>query len=523
MNDDRVVSRGHTQARQHEDLFMRYLFVTGCSGSGEFELASRLNLHPEVSIGVGRYANEFLSDAILTPAHFSREKFLKLDIAPTADLDLTRSNQDGIPQEYKTSNYLGDAIPGLYRNMEVLFNNFKNTKVLFICKAPLEFLSTRLGLSAQERAELKSVSREEIMRHLEEWNESLSAVLPFIRRGKVLPVSFEHLLKDGSGWQVVQQYLELKDPLPNVGRVAPQTKSVPVDEVLACFARKHADWGAYDEILSQVHPGRKGDMYSKQDRPMIDYAVRTVPGLSFSVRDPSDRSVVCVGSAATFGRFVRRPFPMQINASNYALGGARPETFAGEPVMLCKLAMADVSVIEATSARGCANSVFEPTSRLSNLMRLTPYGKSLREFDGMAENIFIDRLWERMFNRNKSLALRVISECQTAWLEDMKILIAQCKRPIVLFFAQEYPPSEIVSKEEYRFPHLITDPMLRSLGAELLYSVSRAGIPYQLKDDAGVPVPLMKEWKDPTMNSYYPSQEMHDLVAAELISRLSAI
>jgi hypothetical protein len=65
--------------------------------------------------------------------------------------------------------------------------------------------------------------------------------------------------------------------------------------------------------------------------------------------------------------------------------------------------------------------------------------------------------------------------------------------------------------------------MLEALDAEVVRVVSSQGIPFSLRDDNGNLVPLMKGWQDPTQNSYYPSQEMHDLVAEELLHRISRV
>jgi hypothetical protein len=505
-----------------EGYLLRYLFLSGCARSGTTALARTLNRHPQISVGIERYKAKLDTSNVLTPDLFKKDRFFDVKAGDTFYDDLATMPANPKSDEYRETNFLGDKIPRLYRHFDMLLNNFQNVRVLFIIRSPMA-IAASWEARAKNNDDYWWPGERDAISSIEEWNTSLLMALPWIRAGKVRPVIYEQLFVDRYGWLPVQKYLQLKDPIPEPETIRTPFKVNLIDNDLSEFVRKNADWSTYESILSRVHPGREVDMYSADDRPMMDYGAHKVPGLSYSVRDSRESKIVCLGSAATFGRFIRRPFPEQIGAANYAFGGARPDTFSSEPLLLAKLGKSEVTIIEATSARGYANDVFEPVGRLNNRMKLTEAGAKHREFETLPEMFFVDRIWERLFALNQHLAMEIVARNQQTWLQDMQMLIKNCKKPIVLYFAQQDPPSEVQTKEQYRFPHLVTDRMLEALDAEVVRVVSSQGIPFSLRDDNGNLVPLMKGWQDPTQNSYYPSQEMHDLVAEELLHRISRV
>ena len=266
--------------------------------------------------------------------------------------------------------------------------------------------------------------------------------------------------------------------------------------------------------------------YSEEDHEFIDYKIATIPGLSFKVRDGSvDHRVMSLGSAATFGRFVQKPYSSFIGSSNLGVGGARPESYLKEPAVPALLAHKEHCIVEIMSARGYENDVFKPLNHLTNMVTIKKEYADLLETDDPAKPVFVDAVWRRLFRKNADLAHHVALTCQNRWLMDLRALASFCKEASVLLLTQSDLPQEVLAIEHYRFPHLITEPMLNQLAERrfLVHRVvSKAGLPQHLASPDGTRFSLMKGWPDPTLNAYYPSPEMHAEAGKVLKSFLDA-
>lgn len=497
----------------------KHLFVCGCARSGTSALVRALNEHPEIAIGMERYINRFSSDGVLRQELFEVHRFFSVKKGDTHYQRYSEMRVNVSRKKYVGATYVGDKIPRLYRNFAGLFKNFPSAKVLFLLRTPLSVAASFENraqditdhLWSRERGACASVT---------EYNESLKCVAPYIRSGQVMLVPYERVFFDGHGWEKIARFLELGSDFPIMPKSRLQSKISNLNSATLRFVREKIDWETYENLAASIHSGSKRDFYSEADKALISYSSTPVPGFSIALRDPSKSNTICLGSAATFGRFVEVPYSKTIKATNFGIGGARPESFLYEPIAISRIAQAKATVVEMMSARGYANPAFEPKNRFANMVTLRPECQEISDYSNLPDRFFVDRFWQYTFRTNVDWALQLVEHCQKSWLRDMKELLSFSKRPILFWFSQKKPPEQISNLSDYSFPHFITQEMINQLDAEYVELVSSAGIPYKLINANGDEVSLMKGWPDPTVNSYYPSQEMHDLAAVALRSKI---
>jgi len=495
-----------------------FLFVAGCARSGTSALAMKLNQHPEISIGMERYINALFRSGELHPNLFEKNRFFNIEEGDTFYKGLCDLRGNPTEQEYDEARYHGDKIPRLFLYYDKLFRNFPAAKVLFIVRNPMS-VAASFKARSQDHDDANWHRSRDARASVKDWNESLASSLPYIRTGRILPLAYERLFIDGLGWESIRNFLRLSIPFKEACQNDGEFKLTNLSGAELDYVRLNANWSSYNDVLGHVFGGSDRDIYSHTDKELIDYSPRRTPGLSIAVRDPSQRDTICLGSAATFGRFVSNPYPMQLNAANFGIGGARPETFLYEPLVLSRLAEAKTAVIEVTSARGYGGAVFSPLNRFTNMVTLSRASRKSEFFEGLPERIFIDRIWDRLIARDPDRAMEMIECAQAKWVKEMKDLLRFVRRPILFWFSQHEPAAQIVTRKDYRFPHFVTEEMLTRIDSEVVKLVSSRGIPYKLNNKFGEPMALMEGWTDPTVNSYYPSQEMHD-DAATLLSKV---
>ncbi len=502
-----------------EAKMKKYLFVCGCARSGTTALVEALNTHPEIAIGMERFIHIF-NAGIPDSSLFEPSRFFKFMPGDTFYNDIRAMSGNPSSEKFGRATYVGDKVPRLFRRFDKLFEVFPGAKILFLLRSPLSVAASWERRSKDTSDNFWSRGRDAIS-CIQEYNESLQSVIPHLNSDRILIVPYERIFFDGYGWDRISKFLDLKSnfPIKPKSRVMSKISELNVD--ISSAVRDGIKWGLYEEVAASIHRGAKHDHYSEADSALISYGSTPVPGFSIAVRDPSRNDIICLGSAATFGRFVKSPYPKRIGASNFGIGGARPESFLHEPVAIARIAKAKSTVIEVMSARGYTNAAFSPVGRFSNMVSLTSEYREDPEYSHLPERFFVDRFWQLAFRTNNERAIELAKACQETWLRDMKDLLRFSKKPIILWFSQNAPCEEFTGIHDYKFPHFITRNMIKQLDAKYVEVVSTVGMPYRLVNDRDEAIPVMKGWPDPTINSYYPSQEMHNLAAAMLKERLA--
>jgi hypothetical protein len=155
---------------------------------------------------------------------------------------------------------------------------------------------------------------------------------------------------------------------------------------------------------------------------------------------------------------------------------------------------------------------------MANLVVVKDDWRRLPAFDRLPQPAFVEHVWTQAFAVHPGEARTWIRECQSAWIADMRTLVQRTKNPVLLWLSQRAPVSDCRTELDYFFPHFVDRWCLDQLGVPIVEVVTTRGLPQALRDQHGAPAPLLRGTADPSLNTYYPSPEMH-VEAAEAVRR----
>lgn len=392
---------------------------------------------------------------------------------------------------------------------------------------------------ASHVAQLRDRGRDDTAVAVGGWNDQLRTAAVLVDEGKLLVVSFEELLMRRSGWERVSQFLSLPLTPPRAAvKGEPATFDANALEQITRTALLEVYRALLADTTAPVSRRRPPvlRMYH-EDEAAYDYDYQDI-GARFALRRtlgqdiPEHPDVVCIGSAAVFGRLSGDPFPQIIAretglaVANLGYGGARPEAYLTDAVLMRLIERARVVVIELMSGRGYENDMLAAVNPLLNAVTVKPAYRTVLKMPDTAGHLFVDRPWDRAFLDLPADEVAMLAAQSARRLEDdLAAIIARSRSAIVFHLAQE-PLPDGIDAETYRFPHLVTQDMAARLAAGRPFCsvVSKAGVPSRIVNrTTGVPEPLMHGWPDPTVNAYYPSPEMHRLAADALKPLLAGL
>lgn len=533
-----------------------FLFVAGCPRSGTSFLQSLLISHPQIAIGLERF-NLRLFDGRLSPDDFEPDRFFRVETGDTwyDDLSTFAWTYQTLRDRYSTARYRGDKVPRAFEHFDRLIGAFPDVR----------FIGLVRGVEAVAASYEK---RRRDVQHwnpawgaamaVDHWNASLRAMLACADAAPLLPVVYEDLLASPESIVRIGEFLDV-DPAPMTaawlrmrrdGGGRPEG-SVPADprdprqvdpdrgshRRLVAMAREPA--GYRHAWRTRAAPPRVVSKYFREDARAFDYRPWRVPGSPVEARGcgdggpPQGRYVACIGSAATFGRLVERPFPDQlrdrlgVDVVNLGIGGARPAVFADDEGLAAIVRGAACVVVEAMSARGYATDLFVPEHAFTNMGR--PGG------DPEAVMEFVDRVHEPALAAGERARLeRARRVCRAAWVRDMKRVAALAPGRSVLLYVSRRPPhaASDATADTFEgwsggFPHHV-DGRLLGIVAPLFegtVTVVAGGEPDdQIVDRIdGRPLELFSEMPHPDRNFYYPTRAMHADAADALVPVIRAV
>ena len=245
--------------------------------------------------------------------------------------------------------------------------------------------------------------------------------------------------------------------------------------------------------------------------------------------EPTGPYVACVGSAATFGRLVERPFctllaeRLGMPVLNLGIGGARPEIFVEDEGLAGLIRGAACVVVEAMSARGHATELFVPLHGSTNMGKVPDAATAVPAAPPFVDDGHLGPLRDRDTVRLE--AARMI--CRAAYVRGMKRLAELAEhRGVLLYFSRRAPeftpPAQPGTFAEWSggFPHHVDRRMLDLLAPlfrTVVTAVSSPGSPETVLDgETGRPLPLVPGTAHPERNSYSPWSVMHRLAADAL-------
>ncbi len=194
------------------------------------------------------------------------------------------------------------------------------------------------------------------------------------------------------------------------------------------------------------------------------------------------------------------------------------------------------------SARGYQSSFFEPNYPFGNkgyfidYFNLEKYAekdvklKWLLSKTANNEPVFVDRAFETAFKYlDESQRDLIRDRLINRYCSDIRKLIEEIGKPVVALFMSRNEPyqarrlREPKSSEEWSgtYPHFIDEIALnffQQLDASVVISRSKLGFPYIVKNPlTNEPAPVFPWQENPALNTYYPSQEMHNDAVVELL------
>ncbi len=161
----------------------KFLFVAGCARSGTSALVQLLAGSPKVVLGMERFGHLVSPDNFsLTPEHFTKERFLRLEKEDTFYEDLYEFHKfdADLNDKLDTCEWIGDKRPDLYESYDQLFDTFPNAKLIFIYRDIIDVASSYHGRIKEGKNWPASKNFQSAVK---EWNRSLFLTREAINKG----------------------------------------------------------------------------------------------------------------------------------------------------------------------------------------------------------------------------------------------------------------------------------------------------------------------------------------------------
>lgn len=531
-----------------------FLFVSGSIFSGFVELGRCLSGNEAVGLCINRYQRLLQRTERIEPALYAPERVGHLRFGDThyGELSTYPSNLTYL-ERYGEARYLGEAVNGLHRLIDVIDETFDDFRLIFVVRNAYDVLAKAVQQSGVSARRVQTGVDQPSTAVLTDWNACVEEIARRRDDPRIVPVSFEDLYERNVGWSDLTRVLGLsveRRPAWPVLRENEEGEALglPLRELVQDHAAVDAyrtvladvraryrygdDEGRADGLIDQV--GTMGERFRAGPRavhylgdwPVIDYGYEALPRCNFMVRTAAARPrIVCLGSAATMGRFVETPYAAQLartfdcEVSNLGFSGGSPDVYLGQPGVLAAMAEADATIIEFMSARRIENRLFVPASpyTLHALLR-PPFADHPAFRNQPGARIFVARLWELAFEYLPEEAEKAAQEALAGYEAAMEDLIGRSRRPILLWFSQRAPEAETGPAVRQVFPHFVGRPTFARLAglAPTVTVTSQAGLPQPLLHRVtGVPQTQIRA-REPGLNTYYPSPEMHEEAAHAL-------
>jgi hypothetical protein len=533
------------------------LFIVGCPRSGTTILAKLLNIHPNISIGIERF-NIRVTERKLSSSDFSKERFFDLQPGDTwyDSLDHFKSDYDRLRSKYDVTNIFGDTFPRGYNYIDHLSSVGSDVRFIFCFRDVFEVADS---FERQKLLSLHWDNSWDFRRAIEMWNKSISEAQRWISYLPVLPIYHGDLLREPAQIaRKIAKFLDV-DPRPLLAS-ANMLQRLPSQKVaLPAQARQiiqqEANFGGLASVLAygaspvstsslpqHLSIGLRDTVarYEHVDRDIMDYAPWRSPNCRFMFRGPApsariEESIVFLGSAATYGRFVERPVAQIISEKtgiptiNFGFGGARPSLYLGEPYIQDALRRCRLAVVEVMSARGYSTDLFTPLNPWTNLGKALPIIPGIKDMIGQAAP-FGDHVYDQaLANCSFFDFCRIAAQIRIQYISDMKKIAEISQgRNLLFYFSQREPDYMSVPLNWARwagdFPHFVDEntlKILKPIFSSYAESISSTGLPQLLSNrHTGEPIEVYPPTGVPSTNTYYPSPEMHIEAAEALLPAL---
>lgn len=563
-----------------------YLFLCGCARSGTSVLQRVLAGHAEIALGMERYIRRFRQTGRLSPDLFEKTRFFDVREGDTFYQDLSRFDRTygALAERYQDCRYVGDKIPLLYRGYDAIFEDFADARFIFISRNIWDVASSFKRRALNENDPTWGDGRG-VSEAIREWNDAHRLTADAMRKygDRIFVINYEKLFGEWCGLEAMFDFLGLSvtagvKKVVNNERILGEKKRGARSEVLSMDEQLQIlagiDLPSYRQVNARwieapverqptrkrfpslqgiagaaavpghgpsenVSPAMRLRKYQKKDIRICDYRYAKVPGAEIVARGPlpddlaEGRFVSYLGGAQTLGRFVQRPYPSLVGDAtgwptlNLGFGGGKPEFYLNAPGALDVINRGACAVIQVMSARGSPNSIIRAVRNENNFVLYHTKDES------GATELFVDHAYRRLLREESSETVaRCLQETRDAWVRDMSQLLNAIRVPKLLLWFSVREPRYIAETHDVGaflgpYPQFVDEAMLnrlRPLADGLVECTSSRGMPSRLVDMVtGEPVPVFAGRQDPTLNTYYPSPEMHEDAAALLAPEICAL
>jgi hypothetical protein len=277
--------------------------------------------------------------------------------------------------------------------------------------------------------------------------------------------------------------------------------------------------------------------YQGRDAAVVDYELFELPELEYTLRGPQPTSLdnrhyaAVIGAGQSFGVLVRDPYVHKLQRAigfpflNLSVGGSAPGLYLRNPAYLDYVNRSRFCIVQVLSARGSENSYFEARHG-KNMLR--PRGSKLPFVPG-------DTAFEKMIEHEPPALVRaVIGEVRANWIREMIQLLAKIHVPKILLWFSKRTPDYREGRYSYKamagvFPQFVNRWMVNEVmgfADQYVEVVTSRGMPHILLDrstDLPIEVFLGDAKVRQTVNTYYPSPEMHEDAFAQLLPALQSV
>ena len=243
-----------------------YLFISGCGRSGTSALTTLLGSHPDICLGMERYANLVSPDNFcLDKSYFEADRFSELRPDDTFYNDLQCFHKwcPNIDQKIKNSKIVGDKRPEYYMVFDKLSEAFDKPLFIHIIRNYLD-----VSFSWEERAKITRdwPEKRDAIASINHWNIANQKALEACKMSRsILIVDYENVFSDtiqhevdrimnfiGLQWNDQTREIAISNIRANAKRLSEKrliraqvfNEQVDVDSL-----KKHANLDQYNKLL----------------------------------------------------------------------------------------------------------------------------------------------------------------------------------------------------------------------------------------------------------------------------------
>ncbi|GFE50967.1 hypothetical protein So717_27200 [Roseobacter cerasinus] len=183
----------------------------------------------------------------------------------------------------------------------------------------------------------------------------------------------------------------------------------------------------------------------------LDYMPCRYDGSKLLFRGPERRLdapyVAFLGGTATYGKFIKAPFPalvesgLGVNCINFGIANAGVDVLLNDSFLTAACCGAEVTVMQIIGTQNLSNRFYTVHPRRNDrFVRASALLASIYPEVDFAEFHFNKHMLGRLYNVSADRFLAVRKELQTAWLARMKLLLRQVTGKVVLVWFADHAP-----------------------------------------------------------------------------------